>query len=835
MAMRSVEFLGKAEGIKTHELSVKSLIEKLNSSLSKLNGEKRVLERELSSLYAELAAAASDTNEDGYPDYNLIALIENQIDRTNEELSNTENNISETSGELQKAEKEYAEVEEEKQQTLFEIQERARITSQNASKASGMFGAWASVGNSLNQSFQAQFEALAKAASILDGSVSTAEQTGSGGNGTGRSGNGLRGNVSAGAAAIAASGTLTFSGISSSSMYSRQISGSKSIGGRFRYVKNESFNHERYNFNSFQQSGSVEKSFGGVIGTKTLLESSQESHCVERASKSRRKDSSKQFSNNNSVVKAAKKREDKRSTDNSKTFENIQTFQEAGDIVFNDKSPKTVRRGRNPFVDSLIVQDWELGRYSDYSLSVIRKNAADADYADYIKKPDEYIHKSYENKTVVYIDPATIKEIRGIDDPNFWTYKGTSYLDYIDMARQIPNVYSKLKKGEKLTDLAKQNDVIGACAKYYFLAEDITAMRVGNSYIFGGNGRHRIMAALIAGVNIPVRITDEFVKKKNRLDELEEKQEVLSEKVRSSNFRKNFAKKSSTISERIAKANKEELINIVRNEQIARNVDFGDIDINIARELVDTIQLEKNRYPFLNFSFIGSTQSFNKNLRKNIEVYLTRLYRENNPEETSDIISENVKLATDAYMRKFKIKEDELAVSISGEVPKKIARPKPGMEEAGYITEYIGDTVVSKLNGISINSENADNYSELCKELEEEEMQGASPRGCNSIKYLIKHEIAHQLDAILKLSEDPEIIREYEEHKKLSEKEQIANVCTYARKNIHEFIAEAWAESQCSTEPRRVARLIEEKIRLAAMAYMASKKGEDDYVRELEI
>ena len=53
-----------------------------------------------------------------------------------------------------------------KQQTLFEIQERSpRITSQDASKASGMFGAWASVGASLNQSFQANFDALAQASS----------------------------------------------------------------------------------------------------------------------------------------------------------------------------------------------------------------------------------------------------------------------------------------------------------------------------------------------------------------------------------------------------------------------------------------------------------------------------------------------------------------------------------------------------------------------------------------------------------------------------------------------------------------------------------------------
>lgn len=210
MAMRSVEFVGKAEGIKSHELSVKSLMEKLSGTLSSLKGQKRSLQSELSSLYAELAAAESDTDEDGEPDYGLIASIENQIDQTNEELSETEGEISQTSGELQRAQQEYAEVKEEKQQTLFEIQERARITSQDASKASGMFGAWASVGASLNQSFQANFDALAQAASILDGNVSAASaQTSSsgGGGGSSRTAGGI-GIAAAGATAIASSGMI---------------------------------------------------------------------------------------------------------------------------------------------------------------------------------------------------------------------------------------------------------------------------------------------------------------------------------------------------------------------------------------------------------------------------------------------------------------------------------------------------------------------------------------------------------------------------------------------------------------------------------------------------
>lgn len=171
MALRSKEFVGKAENIKSRELSVKSLIESLKGSLLKLGDQQSSIERRLSFLYSELAAAKNIVNEEGEPDYAWIASVENRIDDANERLSDVEDKIDETSGKLEKAEQEFERVEEEKQQTLFEIQQRARTTSRNLSNVSGMYGAYADVGASLNRSFQENFDALAQAAAILDGTV----------------------------------------------------------------------------------------------------------------------------------------------------------------------------------------------------------------------------------------------------------------------------------------------------------------------------------------------------------------------------------------------------------------------------------------------------------------------------------------------------------------------------------------------------------------------------------------------------------------------------------------------------------------------------------------
>lgn len=837
MAMRSVEFVGKAEGIKSHELSVKSLMEKLSGILSSLNGQKRSLQSELSLLYAELAAAESDTDEDGEPDYGLIASIENQIDQTNEELSETEGEISQTSGELQRAQQEYAEVEEEKQQTLFEIQERARITSQDASKASGMFGAWASVGASLNQSFQANFDALAQAASILDGNVSAASvQTSSGGGGSSRISGGI-GITAIGATAIASSGMIASTKPMSGSLGSKQISGAKSSGGRFQYAKGGNANHKGPQLSSTQSSGiSVHSSWGSSLSDVTKSSSfgtSQSSHNASDSGNSNIKGLSSVIGFNDSMSTGENTAVNKKVA--SGDIRDMQALQSISTLSPNARSPLVARRGRNSFTDGLIVQDWELGRYSNYSLSYMRKAAADEDYAAYIKNPAAYSHTAFDKKPIVYLDPATIKEIHGINDSNFWAYKSTSYSDYIDMARQIPLVYSMAKAGQKLTELAKRDDVLGACARNYFLSDDITAMRVGNSFIFGGEGRHRVMAALIAGVNLPVRITDKFVQNQSSSMISRKQVKQLSEKEKASNFRKNFADKSFTLSELISKADKSGLETIVRNEQLAKKVDFGELDINVARELVDTIRKAKNKYPFLEFPFIGATQAINANLQQNIEASLIRLYVQNNPTVPIDDIIESVKLQTDAYMRQFTIEDNDLAVSISVKAPQKIAKPKQGLETAGYVTKYIGDTYSSKFNGISINAENASDYLSLCKDLENEEARGASPKGCNSVNYLINHEIAHQLDSFLNLSSDADIIREYKKHVMMSEEDQVANVCTYASTDIHEFIAEAWAESQCSSTPREIAKLIGEKVSIASITYMRAKKGDDDYVRELEL
>lgn len=188
MAIRSRDFVGIAEGIKSHELSAKGKIEQLKGRLSELTGRKSSLDGTISYLEAAIAAAYEDTDEDGDPDYGLIASLEAEKGSAENELAGVEQDLDSTSGELEQSESELEGVLEEKAQTLFEIQERARTTSQNIALAGGMYGAYSGVGGTLQNSMQTSLSALTQAAGILGGTVDGNGVAG-GGNTTSGAGN----------------------------------------------------------------------------------------------------------------------------------------------------------------------------------------------------------------------------------------------------------------------------------------------------------------------------------------------------------------------------------------------------------------------------------------------------------------------------------------------------------------------------------------------------------------------------------------------------------------------------------------------------------------------
>lgn len=228
--MRSRDFVGVAEGIKSHEISTKGRIEQLKGRMSELSGQKSSLNGRISYLESAIAAAYEDTDEDGDPDYALIASLESQMASAENELSQVEQDLDTTGGELAHSENELQGVLENKAQTLFEIQERARKTSSNMSLAGGMYGAYAGVGSSLQSSMQTSLSALSQAAGILGGSVDSGASGGSSGGSGGSHGSGSGGNTQNGSdtSPLAAfSGSNSEGGMSASNPAPSQFSSSQ--------------------------------------------------------------------------------------------------------------------------------------------------------------------------------------------------------------------------------------------------------------------------------------------------------------------------------------------------------------------------------------------------------------------------------------------------------------------------------------------------------------------------------------------------------------------------------------------------------------------------------
>jgi len=171
MAIKSRDLVGIAEGIRSHELSTKSQIENLERQISELSGRRTSLLSTISYLEAAIAAAYEDTDEDDDPDYGLIASLEAQLRDAEMELSDVERELDKSNDDLEDKKVELKDVEEEKEKALFEVQERARKTSNNISLAGGMYGDYSGVGDTLQSSFQTSFSALEQAAGILGGSV----------------------------------------------------------------------------------------------------------------------------------------------------------------------------------------------------------------------------------------------------------------------------------------------------------------------------------------------------------------------------------------------------------------------------------------------------------------------------------------------------------------------------------------------------------------------------------------------------------------------------------------------------------------------------------------
>lgn len=229
---------------------------------------------------------------------------------------------------------------------------------------------------------------------------------------------------------------------------------------------------------------------------------------------------------------------------------------------------------------------------------------------------------------------------------------------------------------------------------------------------------------------------------------------------------------------------------------IANHVSYKGItarNVQVVNEWNQGIYEAQRRFPELraNFDFIGTCQERNKYInQQRLEEYY-RALKASNPG------------ATEKALREYAEKH----------VPK--MQPIPANVYAQSFSGKHG-------KGISVNQAWGNDIGRFQAALRNDVRTRWHPVGCDTIKSVVDHELAHQIDDLLQLSEREEVKDLFFGGKTriLSEvrKEELASGLSrysYDNKNknpVREFVAEAWAEYCNNPEPRPLARQIGEIV-----------------------
>lgn len=213
---------------------------------------------------------------------------------------------------------------------------------------------------------------------------------------------------------------------------------------------------------------------------------------------------------------------------------------------------------------------------------------------------------------------------------------------------------------------------------------------------------------------------------------------------------------------------------------LAKHIDYTGLKLETINELNAGIYNTQALFPDLKsqFDFIGSSQEhfsfvYDVKIKERMES-LRKLY----PNATD----KDLEAVAQRLTKKPRVEGNVLALSVR----------TPG---AG---------------GISINSKFGGNVDLFKFQVDYAVQTGYHPVGCSTIKSVVDHEMAHEIDKLLKLSDSSTVIDMY---KSLKASGQMASeLSRYATTDIQEFIAEAWAEFQNNPTPRPTAKAIGEYI-----------------------
>jgi|GEM_PF-1190925 len=222
-------------------------------------------------------------------------------------------------------------------------------------------------------------------------------------------------------------------------------------------------------------------------------------------------------------------------------------------------------------------------------------------------------------------------------------------------------------------------------------------------------------------------------------------------------------------------------------------VNYKGVDLETANAWNEGLKDSFERFPELkkNFGFVGECHERNKALKPVLRQYYIDEYTKINPNLPVSALEPYADAKTKAAMRSMAVSKDTFAATWSSV-----------------------DEPFSRFKGITVNRDWGKDSANFVSALQRDEKSKFHPEYCDTIHYVLDHEVGHVLDDLLQIEKMPEIRILFDSR---SRSELTSAISEYAWNNDNpdqysEMIAEGWAEYCNSPMPREVARVIGEAI-----------------------
>lgn len=133
----------------------------------------------------------------------------------------------------------------------------------------------------------------------------------------------------------------------------------------------------------------------------------------------------------------------------------------------------------------------------------------------FLKKKKKAVVKQHREKipeydcfdppTITFVPARLIEKVPFTEHPNFWNEKGETKEAYLELAKRSGKLFLKWSHGCTIEEL-KNDPECADVAPAYFDRMVKVSQNAHGTYDFSSDGRHRILAAQILDIYVPVMI-----------------------------------------------------------------------------------------------------------------------------------------------------------------------------------------------------------------------------------------------------------------------------------------------------------------------------------------